>query len=128
MINDFSDLQKEEIGKYIEKVRQEEKGELGECFCKGLYEDEEFVATADEWVRWYEFEEHMTRLSKKFPKILFIVKVEYENQVDDFGDIEKFYFCDGKSSSIKGRKMVVWENDFAPEKMKDKGLKKKEYD
>lgn len=74
-----------------------------------------FSETTDDYIKWYHVDEDVLWLSKKFPQILFIAKVQGE--LPD--DLTKRYYQNGKMTITKGKKVEVYE-DFVPEKMKSK--------
>ena len=64
----------------------------------------------EESCKWYEHEEDMRKFSKKYPKIIFLLKGEGEQS----GDIWRKYFKNGKMQECKAK---ITFDDFNEEKL-----------
>lgn len=72
------------------------------------------------WTTWYDWEEDMILLSKKFPDVLF----KLHGTGDDPEDLWEAYFFDGK---IQVCPVKITYDDFDPAKLIEKDIKQTKY-
>ncbi len=86
---DYMGTDKENMYEEIEKVKSavipNDYGTIGALIAEGME------------CKWYGHEKDMRKISKHFPKILFVLEGEGEEN----GDIWKMYFLDGKAQRCK---------------------------
>ncbi len=68
--------------------------------------------TDGDYEKWYDFDTDMRELSTRMPEVLFIMRVDGEEE----GDLWKHYYQNGKSCKCKGQKIEVFD-EFVPENM-----------
>lgn len=85
-----------------------------------VFEDGDCGYGWNAWTTWYDWEDDMILLSRKFPTVLF----RLHGDGDDSEDLWEAYFLDGKVQMCPGR--VVYD-DFDPSKLAEKDIKQTRY-
>lgn len=85
-----------------------------------VFEEEDIRVGWSVWTTWYDWEEDMALLSKRFPDVLF----KLHGTGEDSEDLWDAYFFGGKVQVCPGK--IVYD-DFDPAKLNGKNIKQTKY-